>query len=80
MNGIPDIERAYLDVEEFRDIQRQTLHLNLSDDGLQNSTANNARCLTDKVKRHTHLDSCREINLIEIGVNNLTRNRVILSP
>ena len=51
MNGIPYIERAHLDVEEFRDIQRQTLHLDLSNNGLQNTTANNARCFTDKVKR-----------------------------
>ena len=55
----PISSAAYVNVEKFRNIERQTLDLDLADDRLKNAAVDDTDRLADEVKRHMDRESWR---------------------
>ncbi len=78
MNWIADIQPAHLDIEKLRNVQRQTLDLDLANVRLQNTPADDTFGFADKMKRHMNLDGGRQVDLVKIGMNDRAGNGVVL--
>src|SRR4029453_6153502 len=78
VDGVVDPERADVDLDELRDLRRQAFDLDLAKDRLQDPARHDARGLADEVERDRYHQPPREVDLVEVGVEDLARDGVTL--
>src|SRR5260370_39812773 len=69
MDHVMDVEAAHVDLDRVGNLQRQTFDLDLAHQRLQDAALGDAGRLTDEAQGYLDSDRLREIDLVEIGVD-----------
>src|SRR2546428_337151 len=78
MERMADVQRDDIDIEKLWNFHRQTFHLDLAHDRLENPAADHSRRLADEMEWNLRPDLRGKIDLIEIRMEDLPGNRMKL--
>src|SRR5215469_16401136 len=74
MDHIVNAELGYVDINRFRNLERQAFHRHRANQRLENATIGDALGAAREFERHLDLDGALQVDFVEVGMKNFARH------